>query len=357
MRPVETRKPYTIGVGVGVPRHPPNLPNPHEGMFDVDCSSIAAFSSTFSSTGGMGRECVNGRNLIPANMAVGRKNVSENTEQHSTNAILSSRGSTKTRLHNNSNPSTNGSTGGFAGCLRVSRAPSRPTADQSHGVHSDTQFTENRKRPLYHTTTTSADELSQSEADVTKAQKMSYGLVSRETLVRLYIVSMFTGIALLGAVGWADSQEQVFVSFALFSGVFVPVVVLHGTIVVHKVWALVPMIIYVVYSPVSVSLSIIHKTHVFISTSLILVCVFFLMAGVSHGLGRMASWVFLALFVWLCFSMDVDSPNRGDMVALVIIPGVQILCVCITGVISVMGLPMGCVDRNWTGTVNNPDTC
>ena len=115
--------------------------------------------------------------------------------------------------------------------------------------------------------------------------------------------------------------------------------------VLHKVWALVPMILYVVYTPVGVSLSIIHKTHAFISVSLILIGVFFLMAGVC-GLGRVVSGVFLTLFIWLCFGVHVDNPDRGHMVALVIIPGLKIVYVCITGVISVLSVP-GCgADHN-----------
>jgi len=128
------------------------------------------------------------------------------------------------------------------------------------------------------------------------------------------------------------------VSFALFFGVFVPVVVLHGTMVVHRVWALVPMVLYVVYTPVGVALSIIYKTHAFISVSLILVGVFFLMAGV-YGMGRILSAGGLSLFIWLCFGFGVDTPDRGDIVALVVIPGLQIIYVCIAGIVCVMSLP------------------
>jgi hypothetical protein len=53
------------------------------------------------------------------------------------------------------------------------------------------------------------------------------GLVQRETIARLYIMCMFTGVAVLGIVGGADSQEYVFLSFSVFFGVFIPVLALR----------------------------------------------------------------------------------------------------------------------------------
>lgn len=186
--------------------------------------------------------------------------------------------------------------------------------------------------------------------------EVSKGLVQRETLARLYIVSMFTGFAVLGIVGGADSEEYVFVSLSIFTGFFVPVVVIHGTMMMHRMWALIPMIMYVIYAPVGISLSIIHKTHAFISFSLILVGIFFLMAGVC-GIGRAVSGFFLILFVWMCFGVGVETSDRGDIIALVIRPGLQIIYVCVAGVFSVLSLPGYGGGRDKLYTAQNRNTC
>jgi hypothetical protein len=165
------------------------------------------------------------------------------------------------------------------------------------------------------------------------------GFTQRETLARLYIIAMFTGIAVLGTVGGADSQEQVFFSLSLFFGVLVPVIVLHATALMNKVWALIPMIVCAMYTPVGVSLSIMHTTHIFISVAFISVGTSFFLAG-GLGASRIVSGILLVGFILLCFGVDVDTPDRGDLIALVIVPGVQIIYVCLAGALSVISFPV-----------------
>jgi len=174
-------------------------------------------------------------------------------------------------------------------------------------------------------------------------------LLQRETIASMYIASMFIGFAVLGIVGGAKSQQHVFLSFSLFYGVFIPVVILHGTSVIHRVWAAVPMLIYLIYAPVSVSLSIIHKSHIYISISLIMVGFCFVMAGVG-GWIRVASVVLLTLFTSLCFGGALNSPDRGDVVALVVIPTLQIIYVCLAGVVSVITTPVSGIENNLNQT-------
>jgi hypothetical protein len=166
----------------------------------------------------------------------------------------------------------------------------------------------------------------------------------------MYIASMFIGFAVLGIVGGAASQQHVFLSFSLFYGVFIPVVILHGTSVIHRVWAAIPMMIYLIYAPVSVSLSIIHKSHIFLSVSLVMVGFCFIMAGVG-GWIRIVSAVILALFTYMCFGGALHSPDRGDVIALVVIPTLQIIYVCLAGVVSVVMIPVTGVENANNSTV------
>jgi hypothetical protein len=175
-------------------------------------------------------------------------------------------------------------------------------------------------------------------------------VLKRETLASMYIASMFIGFAVLGIVGGAASQQHVFLSFSLFYGVFIPVVILHGTSVIHRVWAAVPMMIYLIYAPVSVSLSIIHKSHIFLSVSLVMVGFCFVMAGVG-GWIRIVSVVILTLFTSMCFGGALHSPDRGDVIALVVIPTFQIIYVCLAGVVSVVMIPVAGVENANNSTV------
>jgi hypothetical protein len=164
-------------------------------------------------------------------------------------------------------------------------------------------------------------------------------LLQKETLASMYIASMFIGFAMLGIVGGATNQQHVFLSFSLFYGFFIPVVILHGASLVHRVWSAVPMLIYLIYAPVSVSLSIIHKSHVFLSVSLIMVGLCFVIAGAA-GWIRVLSAVVLTLFTLMCFGGSLNSPDRGDVIALVVIPTVQIIYVCLAGAASVLIVPI-----------------
>lgn len=177
-------------------------------------------------------------------------------------------------------------------------------------------------------------------------------LLQRETLASMYVASMFIGFAALGIVGGASSQQHVFLSFSLFYGVFIPVVILHGTSVIsviHRVWAAIPMLMYLIYAPVSVSLSIIHKSHIFLSISLVMVGFCFVIAGVG-GWIRIVSAVVLALFTSLCFGGVLHNPDRGDVVALVVVPIIQIIYVCLAGVVSVIMIPVSVVEKSTNQT-------
>jgi hypothetical protein len=166
-----------------------------------------------------------------------------------------------------------------------------------------------------------------------------HSLLQRETLASLYIGAMLIGFAVLGIVGGVDSQQQVFLCFSVFYGVFLPVVLLHCIFVVHRVWAVVPMLLYLVYAPVSVSLCIMHRSHLFLSISLVMVGGCCILAG-AGGWVRAVSVVFMALFAWLCFGGLLNNPERGDVIALVVIPGIQMTYVCVSGVLSVLTMPM-----------------
>jgi hypothetical protein len=170
-------------------------------------------------------------------------------------------------------------------------------------------------------------------------------VIQRKTLASMYIASMFIGFAVLGIVGGATSQQHVFLSFSLFYGVFIPVVILHGTTVIHRVSAAIPMLIYLIYAPVSVSLSIIHKSHVFLSISLVMVGFCFLVAGVGGWL-RVGSAIVLALFASMCFGGALHSPDRGDVIALVVVPTIQIIYVCLAGAFSVIMIPASVTEEN-----------
>jgi hypothetical protein len=164
-------------------------------------------------------------------------------------------------------------------------------------------------------------------------------LLQRETLASMYIAAMFVGFAMLGIVGGATNQQHVFLSFSLFYGVFIPVVILHCASLVHRIWSAVPMLIYLIYAPVSVSLSIIHKSHVFLSVSLVMVGLCFVLACAS-GWIRLVSTGVLILFTLMCFGGSLNSPDRGDVIALVVIPIVQIIYVCLAGTASVLTVPI-----------------
>lgn len=380
MRHVETREP-TNSVDNGhqrVTRHHTHHPLPHRGgMFEVDCSNIAALSNS----GGGGLNVVVDNAALVSNKVLDKNNVRFDRKYTDTNAYGK-------HAHNRPIPnaktvvakSTNAygnydnKSKGIMSAYHVNGSIGRGNEPRVSASITTIDTLDPQYRPLPVLSKLPGVFDNGMSSTVSNTQKLTCGprqrqvmdtsqdgsitesiqttsiqanvqpvvtpksFVQRGTLARLYVVSMFTGVAVLGGVGGADSHEQVFVSFALFFGVFVPVVVLHGTMVVHRVWALVPMVLYVVYTPVGVALSIIYKTHAFISVSLILVGVFFLMAGV-YGMGRILSAGGLSLFIWLCFGFGVDTPDRGDIVALVVIPGLQIIYVCIAGIVCVMSLP------------------
>jgi hypothetical protein len=173
----------------------------------------------------------------------------------------------------------------------------------------------------------------------TQGQTTLNFLLKRETLASMYIASMFIGFAMLGIVGGAINQLHVFLSFSLFYGFFIPVVILHGTSLVHRMWSVLPMLVYLIYAPVSVSLSIIHKSHVFLSASLVMIGICFVIASAA-GWTRLISIVVLTLFTLMCFGGALNSPDRGDVMALVVIPAIQIFYVCLAGAASVLTIPI-----------------
>ena len=200
--------------------------------------------------------------------------------------------------------------------------------------------------PCQHNTRRNHPSITASSSDVrTSVLSHTPLVIQRKTLASMYIASMFIGFAVLGIVGGATSQQHVFLSFSLFYGVFIPVVILHGTSVLHRVSAAIPMLIYLIYAPVSVSLSIIHKSHVFLSISLVMVGFCFLVAGVG-GWVRVGSAIVLALFASMCFGGALHSPDRGDVIALVVVPTIQIIYVCLAGAFSVIMIPASVTEEN-----------
>jgi hypothetical protein len=162
-----------------------------------------------------------------------------------------------------------------------------------------------------------------------------YFLLKRDTVAGLYIISLLSGVSVLGIVGSAHNQERVFLSISLFYGIFLPVVSIHTFLVLDSVECVVFGLLFLITAPVSVPLSLLHRSHVFASTSLIIVSVFHLLAG-RHGFIRIFLVGILALFIWMCFGGVLDNPHRGDPAALIVVPGLQMIYVCLSGCISVL---------------------
>lgn len=160
-------------------------------------------------------------------------------------------------------------------------------------------------------------------------------LFKRDTLAGLYILSLLSGVSVLGIVGGAHNQERVFLSFSFFYGIFIPVVATHTCLVLDSVECVVFGLLFLITAPFSVSLSVLNRSHVSVSVSLILVAVFHLVAG-RQGVIRIFLLGTMALFIWMCFGGVLDNPQRGDPAALIVVPGLQMIYVCLTGCISVL---------------------
>jgi hypothetical protein len=162
-----------------------------------------------------------------------------------------------------------------------------------------------------------------------------WSLFNRETVASLYILSLLSGVSVLGIVGGAHNQDRVFLSFSIFYGIFIPVVSMHICLVLDTVECVVFGLLFLITAPVSVPLSLLHRSHVFASMSLILVSVFHLTAA-RQGFTRIFLFGILTLFIWMCFGGVLDHPLRGDVTALIVVPGTQIVYVCFSGFISVL---------------------
>jgi hypothetical protein len=161
-------------------------------------------------------------------------------------------------------------------------------------------------------------------------------LLQYDTLVSLYSLSLAIGLVVIGIVGNAQSQQHVFISFAIFQGILLPTLVLHTLIVIeNRNAAPVFGVCVAAYTPVSVTLSVLNETHVFVSLYFMSVMVFHV-TTIDHTILKCLYVVIIVLFAWTSFSGFLDTPQRGDVVSLVVVPGLQIICVCITGIGSVL---------------------
>jgi hypothetical protein len=153
----------------------------------------------------------------------------------------------------------------------------------------------------------------------------------------LYATVTISGLTVLGILGSALGMERTLLSVALFNSALVPVLVVHCLISIENTYAVGLGVCTVVYTNVSVALGLVYNTHLFTSISFVLVTVFHCVAG---G-GRWRYMVHLLILVFLVGISIWEFPrysDRGDTTGLILLPGIRIILVGVSGATSTMSL-------------------
>ena len=158
-----------------------------------------------------------------------------------------------------------------------------------------------------------------------------YSLLRGDTIKRLYMLAMCAGVVAV-AIN-VPNQKRMLLSFALFQGVFIPGVVLHSILMLHSMPAMFSVVLFLLFAPLGVPLGIMYETHIFISSSIVMAATFHLVAG-GGGMVRILYIMGLLLFSCISFEGVVDHNPEQPLVQ-GIVPLVQIIYVCVSGVASV----------------------
>jgi hypothetical protein len=151
----------------------------------------------------------------------------------------------------------------------------------------------------------------------------------------LYLTAMVAGLTVLGIFGAAMSIEQTLLSVALFQSVLIPVLVVHCILSIDNKYAVGLGLCTLVYTSVSVPFSLNYDTPLFVSISFAVVLVFHIVAGVP-GWRCIPQLLILGFFTWICIYGFPLNPDRGDTISLIVLPGTQIILVCVSGILSTM---------------------
>jgi hypothetical protein len=165
------------------------------------------------------------------------------------------------------------------------------------------------------------------------------------TVPLLYLSAMTAGLSVLGIFGGAVSVTRTLLSISLFQSVLTPVTVVHCILSIDNKFAVGMGLVALVYTSISVPLSLIFNTLTFASISFVILAVFHVVAGV-HGWACVLHLPIIGTFIWFCVGGFPNNPDRGDTIGLIMIPCTQILFVCVSGVLSTMWKP---------GEKNNPE--
>jgi hypothetical protein len=154
----------------------------------------------------------------------------------------------------------------------------------------------------------------------------------------LYVTVAFSGLTVLGILGSATGMARTLLSVALFNSALVPVLVLHCLMSIESKQAVGLGVCAVVYTSTSVPLSLIYNAHIFSSISFGLVIVFHCVAG-GVGWRCIVHVMILSIFVFIGVWELPNQPDRGDTIRLLVLPGIRIMLVGVSGAVSTASHP------------------
>jgi hypothetical protein len=160
-----------------------------------------------------------------------------------------------------------------------------------------------------------------------------------DTIPLFYLSAMTAGLSVLGIFGGAVGMTRTLLSISLFHSVLIPVTVIHCILVIDNKCAVGVGLVTIVYTSISVPLSLMFNTLTFASISFVVLVLFHIVAGV-YGWRCILQIPILSSFLWFCVGGFPTNPYRGDTIGLIVIPSTQIFLVCMSGVLSTMSKQM-----------------
>jgi hypothetical protein len=151
----------------------------------------------------------------------------------------------------------------------------------------------------------------------------------------MYTTVTIAGLTLLGILGSAIGVMRTLLSVAIFNSLLVPVLIMHSLLSIENTQAVGFGICTVVYTGVSVPFSLVFNTHLFSSVSFGLVIVFHCVAG-GWGGRCLPHILILGIFIFIDTLELPSDPDRGDTVALIVLPGIRMILVGVSGGLSTM---------------------